>query len=58
MSFLICVSVGATSTLVVGSIMTQPKGRYVFRENSQLLFNLLYFLYCIYQQQTPTCISY
>jgi hypothetical protein len=55
MSLMVCVSVGATSMIVVDSNMTQPKGRHVFRAKSQLLFNLLYFVYRISQQ--PTCVS-
>ena len=58
LSFMVCKSVGATSTPIVGINITQPIGRYVIHEKSQLPFNLPYFLYCIYQQHTPICISY
>jgi len=58
MSLMDCVSLGATSMFVVGANMIPSIWRYVIREKSQLLFNLPHFLYCIYQQHTPRCISY
>jgi len=49
---------GATAMPVVSTNIAQPIGPYIIREKSQLLFNLPYFLFCIYQQYTFRCISY